>query len=714
MSLSVSNVVRVSVNLSPLAAAVRSFGILMIAGDSNVISGAERFRTYLTIDGVAADFGTSAPEYKAAALYFGQTPKPSTLMIGRWVRTASSGANEGGILAPSEQGLALWTAISAGSFTISVNGTPQTLTGLDFTGALNLNGVASVITGALSGATCTWDGTEFVITSNTTGAGASATGTISLDTNPSPGVQATGTITLSGQPSNGDTVTIKGTAVAFVTGTPSGNQVKIDPGGNDAVTAANLQAFLSASADANLSAMTYNTIALVTTITARAYGTAGNSYGLTKSGANIAVSGSGDLAGGVAADTLTVNGTAVTFVAVAPTGNQVLVGPTAMATAANLQTFLNASSDSNIDQADYSTTGTLTTVTFSTPGPSGDSFTLAKSSSHISLSGGTLTGGLVASSVGFATAAGSGTDISTQLKMTSTLAQALIPGFNAETPVECAAILADMSTAWYGLMFQASVQPTDDQNLDVSTFVEALDVTRIFGVTITNTNVLSALVTDDLASLMKGAGYNQSFCQYSENPYAIASFFGRAFSVNFTANNSTITLMFKQEPGVTGEDLTQNQALTLQSKRCNVFVDYVNDTVIIQYGVMSGSAYFDEIHGLDWLQNAIQTACYNVLYTSTTKVSQTDAGVNLLTNAIGGVCDQGVSNGLIAPGQWNADGFGTLTNGQYLKNGYYIFAQPIALQSQSDRESRAAPPIQVAVKLAGAIQSVDVIVDVNR
>lgn len=714
MSLSVSGIVRVTVNLSPLAAAVRSFGILMIAGDSNVISGVERFRTYLNIDGVAADFGTSAPEYKAAALYFGQTPSPAQLMIGRWLRTATSGANEGGILAPSEQVLSNWTSISAGSLVISIDGTPQTLTGLDFTGALNLNGVASVITAALTGAVCTWDGTEFFITSNSTGAGSAATGTISLDTNPSPGVQAFGTVTLSGQPSNGDTVVIKGTTVTFVTGTPSGNQVKIDPGGLDTVTAANLQAFLQGSADINLSALTYNTIGLVTTMTARAYGTAGNSYTLTKSGSNIAVSGSGTLGGGVASDTVTVNGTAVTFVAGSPTGNQVLVGPTAAQTAGNLQTFLSASIDSNIDQATYATSGTLTTITDKTPGTAGNSFTLTKSSSHISLSAGTLLGGTIPSSVGYATTAGSGTDISAQLKMTSSLAQALIPGFDAETPVECAAVLADLSTAWYGLMFQASVQPTDSQNLAVSAFIEALDVTRIFGVTITNTNVLSDVVTTDLASEMKAADYNQSFCQYSQNAYAIASFFGRAFTVDFTAGNSTITLMFKQEPGVVGEDLTQNQAATLQAKRCNVFVDYVNDTVIIQYGVMSGSAYFDEIHGLDWIQNAVQTACYNVLYTSTTKIPQTDAGVNQLTNAIGGVCQQAVDNGLVAPGTWNASGFGNLVPGQFLKTGYYIFAQPIALQSQSDRETRAAPPIQVAIKLAGAIQSVDVIVDVNR
>lgn len=600
MSLSVSGLVRVTVNLSPLAAAVRSFGVLMIAGDSPVINGLERFRTYLTIDAVVADFGTDSPEYDAAVLYFGQSPKPNTLMIGRWIRVATAAQNDGGILSPTEQMIANFTNISSGGFDITIDGSAKTVTGLDFTGVTNLNGVASVINGALTGGSVAWTGTNFVVSSSTTGEG----------------VDAHGTVTFTGA--------------------------------------------------------------------------------------------------GTAADTLTLNGVAITFVASGPTGNQVLIGGSAAATAANLQTFLQNSANSLLTVASYSTVGAVLTITYKTVGTGGNAYSMVKSSTAITLSASTLLGGLVPSSVGFATAGG-GTDISAQLKLTSATAQALIPGFDAESPVECAAVLANLTPNWYGLMFQASVQPTDDQNIAVCTFIEALDITRIFGVTIVNTNVLSAETTTDLASQMMAGEYRQSMCQYSStNPAAIASLFGRAFSVDFTANNTTITLMFKQEPGVVGEDLSQNQAAILQSKRCNVFVDYVNNTVIIQYGVMSGPAFIDEIHGLDWLQNAIQTGVYNVLYTSTTKVPQTDAGVNQLVNAIDQVCGQAVNNGLVAPGVWNAQGFGSLSTGDFLKTGYYIFAQPVALQSQADRESRVAPPIQVAIKLAGAIQSVNVIVDVNR
>ena len=80
-ALSVDRVVRVGTNLQPMAAARRNFGTLLIIGASGVIDMEERLRAYTGIDGVAADFGVSAPEYKAAELFFSQSPRPSQLRI---------------------------------------------------------------------------------------------------------------------------------------------------------------------------------------------------------------------------------------------------------------------------------------------------------------------------------------------------------------------------------------------------------------------------------------------------------------------------------------------------------------------------------------------------------------------------------------------------------------------------------------------------------
>jgi hypothetical protein len=600
MTLPVSNLIQVGVTLSPTPAAGRNFGDALILGDSDIISGIERIRQYDSISGVASDFGTTAPEYLGALDYFGQSPTPVSLSIGRWLRTATAAQLDGAILTAAQSALALFTAITSGGFDITIDGTTHDITGLNFSTQTNLNGVAALVQTALSGyATVIWNGFQFMVTSLTTGTGVEASGMITFTANPSPG------------------------------------------------------------------------------------------------------------------DTVTINGVSIEFVASSPTGNQVLIGGTDLLTATNLNTFLVNSTVPNLLALSYSVSSLVVTATYNQVGTGGNAITLAKSSTAITLSGSTLSGGSNPSSVGYMSSPATGQDISGLFGMTSSLALPLVPGYAAETALEAVVALDSISTAWYFLEFCASVMPSDSDNLEIAPFIEADIVTRMFGITIQNTNVLSSEVTDDLASQLMALGYEQTFTQYcSTDPYAVGSIFGRLATVDFTAQNSVINVMWKVEPEIAPEDLTLDEANVLESKRCNVYVEYDNGTSILQYGTMAGPAYIDQIFNIDWYQNAVQTAVFNVPYTQPS-VPQTDAGENQLVSAINQVNGQAVFNGMAAPGVWNATGFGQLQQGQYLKLGYYTYAQPVASQSESDRAARKAVSIQSALKLAGAINTADVQVSVN-
>lgn len=483
MTLNIGRLVRVSVNLSPMAAARRGFGTLLVIGDSDVIGTGERIRAYVDLESVAGDFGLEAPEYKAAALYFGQPQRPQQLMIGRWAAEATGAELRGGVFGDPDEALAYVKANQPDTMTLTVNGTEQYVNDFTFQGCTNMNAVAGVIANAFTGISCVWDGQRFIVKTDATGESA--------------------------------------TLGYFTTG---GDVLKLDE------------------------------------------------------------------------------------------------------------------------------------------------------------------------------------------------AQALPPtdGQAAESAVEAVQALADFSGAWYGCMFAASTMPQEADYLAVAEFIEGASITRLFGITETDTRILDAVYTQDIASKLKALNRRRTCVQYSPNPYAIASLFGRAFSVNFAANRSTITLMYKQEPGVAPSLITETQAQTLKTKRCNVFTQYLNDTAILQYGVMSGQAYFDEMHGLDWFADALQTELYNLLYQSKTKIPQTDAGQNQLVNCCNAVCGEAINNGLVAEGKWNADGFGQLERGDELPTGFYIYSPPMAEQPQSTREQRIAPPIQIALKLAGAIHEIDCLVDVNR
>jgi hypothetical protein len=215
---------------------------------------------------------------------------------------------------------------------------------------------------------------------------------------------------------------------------------------------------------------------------------------------------------------------------------------------------------------------------------------------------------------------------------------------------------------------------------------------------------------------MQASAYNQSFiCYSSETPYEASSVAGRAASVDFTAQNSTITLAYKQLPLVVPENLLPQQYSALTAKNCNVYVSLDNNSNVFQTGKLSSGSWIDQTWGLDCFQNTIQTAIYNVLYTTPTKIPQTDAGMTSLLAACTQVCEQFVYNGFVAPGQWNSTPpFPGLASGQYLQLGYQIYAPSVNSQSQLARVSRVAPTIQIALKLAGAIQYAVINVLVNQ
>ena len=187
--------------------------------------------------------------------------------------------------------------------------------------------------------------------------------------------------------------------------------------------------------------------------------------------------------------------------------------------------------------------GLVINITDKTLGTAGNSFTLAKFSSAITIAASTLSGGTNPSSVSYATLPSSGTDISTQLGLTSATSQGLANGFASESPVACVEALDSLSSVWFGLTFASTASITSAQHLAVCDFIEGDDVTRMYGINTQDTGLLSLLVSNDIGSLVQAAGYNQSFVDYSSTSlYPCASVFGRMFSVDFTAQNSTIDL----------------------------------------------------------------------------------------------------------------------------------------------------------------------------
>lgn len=410
-------------------------------------------------------------------------------------------------------------------------------------------------------------------------------------------------------------------------------------------------------------------------------------------------------------DIITIAGTGVKFVTGAPGVNEVQISATDLAhTLQNLLEVLDNSTDVNLMTCNYLVTGTTLYIMSNVTGVAGNDITLVETTD----TGNVMTlGNLIAGKL----SGGSGTDISALFHLRSADgAPSPVDGVDSETALEAAAIHADGSHVWYALEFVTTVQPTLQEHEDVAGFIESASPSRTYWYTTGDSEVLDPLTDGDLASAMKVLNLARTCGQYSTTAptNAIASLFGRFANVDFRQNNSCITAKFKREPGVVAETLSETQAQTVDDKHINVFVNYDVDVAIVEEGVMANGDFIDERIGCDWLQNALQVALFNVLYTSPTKIPQTDAGTQILVTACKVVLQAGVFNGFIAPGMWNGPPLGQINTGDLLTTGFYVFAPSVNTQSQADREARKSVPIQIAVKLAGAVHSVICSVWVNR
>lgn len=189
-----------------------------------------------------------------------------------------------------------------------------------------------------------------------------------------------------------------------------------------------------------------------------------------------------------------------------------------------------------------------------------------------------------------------------------------------------------------------------------------------------------------------------------------AAYLSRALAVNYNGSNTTLTMNLKDLVGLQA-DTNINETILAQAAAvgADCFVSLEGLPKVISNS--QNGFYFDQITNQIWLVNTIQRNTFNVLATTRTKVPQTDAGLESIMKAIRNVCVQGVTNGMLAPGEWNStDFFGNQDD--FLRNirefGYYIYHQPVAEQAQSEREQRKAPQFMVACKEAGAVHSCNI------
>lgn len=185
-------------------------------------------------------------------------------------------------------------------------------------------------------------------------------------------------------------------------------------------------------------------------------------------------------------------------------------------------------------------------------------------------------------------------------------------------------------------------------------------------------------------------------------------------SINFEAANSMLTLKFKDLPGVTTDDaVTDSIADALTQQGINYFTTFGTKRMLAEGWMLGATLWADEVIGLDWLRSELQTSVFNGMATLD-RIPLSDQGVATVMNYVDTAMRKALRNGLIGPGIWDGNAVGALNTGDYLENGYYIYADSVSTLSEDDRKNRKCPPITVCAHIAGAIHSVVINVNTSR
>jgi hypothetical protein len=318
------------------------------------------------------------------------------------------------------------------------------------------------------------------------------------------------------------------------------------------------------------------------------------------------------------------------------------------------------------------------------------------------------------STVTFASDPGTGTFIGQTLALTTGSGGFLTQGAAAET-LTAETKLAAITELFAQVKFRGAMfidNPTDEESKALAEFGQANDVLQydVFdapaNLTVDPTNVVWDIKLSSLTN------YRMLFSKAGNRKLA-ASYMARAHTVNFAAENSALTMHLK-ELSVAAEEYTQTQVNQAQTVGLDLYTTIKLTPAILTSGANN---FTDERYNLIAYVDFLQIDMYNLLKQTSTKIPQTTRGVNQLIDQAEKTTTQFVRAGVFAPGTWSSpDTFGDLETFKrnITNNGFYWLAGTLAAQSQASREARKSPVLQGAVKLSGAIQDIDIIVNVNR
>lgn len=311
-------------------------------------------------------------------------------------------------------------------------------------------------------------------------------------------------------------------------------------------------------------------------------------------------------------------------------------------------------------------------------------------------------------------------DIADDLRLNSTRQVMQIRGKDAsggtvQTPSELVSLLAQKNVAYYG--FYAVPVLKDAEIVEFATALVSTEKPHVYGYTAMADYMLDYDSTNPLYQLAL-LNNKRIIVQLNKlnDRHAVVALLVQAGSTNWDGENTAQNMKFKsQSVNTVDENIDTAMANKATRLGINFYASYDGLPMLAEGRTLGISPFFiDSTTFRDSLKNTAEVNLAN-FFASRNKVPQDDDGQSQAINVLNATFERYAVAGAIGRNlKWNGAGFGLLSTGDILPTGYYTYSQSFTTQSQNNRELRKGMPIQCAVKESGAINSLDITINVER
>jgi hypothetical protein len=199
------------------------------------------------------------------------------------------------------------------------------------------------------------------------------------------------------------------------------------------------------------------------------------------------------------------------------------------------------------------------------------------------------------------------------------------------------------------------------------------------------------------------------YCEYVSDASALM---GTAMGLSLTHQNKAFSLCYKTIAGINPMNVTETEANAIKALGGNLYLIRGYSHYMLEQGQVASGARYDEIMYIDMISLDLQNAAVNLLAENPDKMPQTDDSTAMFMNAFNAILIKYTDMIVLASGKWRGSDIGPLKNGDIVENGFIMWADSYDDQSDADRAAHKAVPIEVALTLAGSIESIVITINV--